>query len=476
MSKRRRSDTGTRPHRGRPGATNDSARRRSAPTRSRLLALRVLDRTQRGGAYADVLLHAELGRSSLTAQDRAFATELVYGALRWRGRIDYLLSQVLDRDLEKVEPPVANVLRLGAYQLVFCDRVPPMAAVDEAVRSVRAAGVERATGFVNAVLRRLAVEYTTIAPPTLEHDPLSHLTHALSLPPWIAGRWLEVFGKETAAALARASNVSPPLTVRVNSRRTSAASLLADLRERFPEAAACRYARGGIVLGRRGAPALDPAFIDGRFTVQDEAAQLVVDLLDPQPGERILDACAAPGGKATAIAERVGEAGEVVALDRHAGRLDLVCRSARRLGLSNVRYFERDATQSLADLVSAAAFDRVLVDVPCSGLGTLRRNPDARWRVAASDPARLAERQKAILGRAAAVLRPGGVLVYSTCTLLPEENEEIVESFLRDASDFGELGCKGLPQEVIGADGHLRCLPHVHDTDGFFAARLERRS
>jgi 16S rRNA (cytosine967-C5)-methyltransferase len=478
MSKQRGHDASLRPNRGRPGAARGSARRRSAPTRTRLLALRVLDRTQRGGAYADVLLHAELGRSSLTAQDRAFATELVYGTLRWRGRIDFLLAQVLDRDLEKVEPPVANALRLGAYQLLFCDRIPAMAAVDEAVRSVRAAGAERATGFVNAVLRRLASECSNIALPDLEGDPLSHLTHALSLPPWIAARWLEQFGPEAAAALARASNAPPPLTVRANPRLGSAAELLVELRARFPDAVRCRLAPGGISLGRRGVPALDPAFLDGRFTVQDEAAQLVVDLLDPQPGERLLDACAAPGGKATAIAERIGESGQLVALDRNARRLDMIRRAARRLGLANIRCLERDASRSLADLASAAPFDRVLVDAPCSGLGTLRRNPDARWRIAPGDPARLAERQAAILASAASVLRPGGVLVYSTCTLVPEENEAIVESFLNDAKDFRLARRASAPQSVqsvIGEDLYLRCLPHLHDTDGFFAARLEHR-
>ena len=473
-----------RPRRGRPILKHEGGRR-GAPTRTRLIALRVLERVQRAGAFADLLLSSTLARSSLNAPDRAFATDLVYGTLRWRGHIDFLLSQLLVKDLEKLEPLVATALRIGAYQILFSDKVPATAAVDESVRCIRAAGVERATGLVNAVLRRLVNEHRDISLPTLEDDPLEHLTHTLSLPSWIAARWLELFGPKEAAAFARASNDPPPLTIRANSQRTSADELLREMRQHFPDAVRCRYARDGLVLGRRGNPAIEPAFIDGRFTVQDEASQLVTGLLDPQPGERVLDTCAAPGGKTTGIAERVGPTGAVFAFDRHSTRLDLVRRTSRRLGLDCVQCKEFDCTRPLGDAFgrSAEPFDRVLVDAPCSGLGTLRRNPDARWRIGPSAPALLAEKQLAILNNAAAVLRPGGVLVYSTCTVLPEENEDIVESFLnarRDAGTTFELASASeSPEEVrdlMGADGFMRTFPHRHDADGFFAARLVRRS
>jgi 16S rRNA (cytosine967-C5)-methyltransferase len=301
----------------------------------------------------------------------------------------------------------------------------------------------------------------------------------LSLPRWLAERWIEIFGVEEAAALAEASNTVPPLTARVNPLRSSREALIEELAGRLPEVRACRLATRGIVLGHRGHPAQDPAFLDGRFTIQDEAAQLVVAHLDAGRGERILDVCAAPGAKTTAIAEEIGEDGEIVALDRNVRRLGLVGRDARRLGLKNVTTCAHDALRPLQGFTARGDFDRVLVDAPCSGLGTLRRNPDARWRVRPGDSQRLAETQATILRNASAVLRPGGTLVYSTCTLLPEENERVVESFLSEARNFRLVPGEETPETtrpLVGSDGYLRLFPHRHDTDGFFVARLERHT
>lgn len=300
----------------------------------------------------------------------------------------------------------------------------------------------------------------------------------LSLPSWLAHRWIDQFGVPEAVALAEAGNRIPPLTIRANRQLVDRDELLVRMRENFPDAIACRFARDGIVLGRAGNATRDPGFLAGHFTVQDEASQLIVALLDPQANERILDVCAAPGGKTTAIAERVGTGGVTLALDRHARRLALVQRAARRLQLTEIHCTQRDVSRPIHDLAVGDGFDRILVDAPCSGLGTLRRNPDARWRVRAGDPGRLAEVQLSILRNAAKVLRRGGTLVYSTCTLLPEENEEIADAFLKESRDFALAPADAAPSEVrelIGEDGFFRCFPHSHDTDGFFAARFERR-
>jgi 16S rRNA (cytosine967-C5)-methyltransferase len=299
------------------------------------------------------------------------------------------------------------------------------------------------------------------------------------MPRWLAESWLRLWEPEEAAALCQALNALPPRTVRANRVRISRDALVEELQLRHPNAVACRLAPDGVVLGRRGDPGRDPAFLEGRCTVQDEASQLVIELLDPQPGERVLDTCAAPGAKSTGIAERIGPAGSVLALDRHPRRLGLLRRDLRRLGLENVRTAVRDASAPLADLVEPGLFDRVLVDAPCSGLGALRRNPDLRWRVQPQDVGKLAEAQRAILTQAVTCLRVGGTLVYSTCTLMPEENEAVVRNLLEATPGLRLAPRASLPASlapVLDDEGFLRSFPHQHDADGFFAARLERVS
>jgi 16S rRNA (cytosine967-C5)-methyltransferase len=462
--------------RRRPAACPAAEPRGSEPTIARRVALEVLLRVELEGAFADLTLRAEIGRAGLLPRERALATELVYGTLRMRGRLDFLLGHVLDEPLAALEPGVVCALRLGAYQIACLDRIPERAAVDETVRGLRAIGLGRATGLANAVLRRLAERWRAIELPRLDDDPVSHLRDALSLPDWLAERWVARFGPDEAAALAQALLAVPPRCVRANLRRTTRAALLAALRPRFPEAEACRFATAGIRLGARGDAVRDPLFAEGLFTVQDEASQLVVDLLDPRPGERVLDACAAPGTKSTAIAERVGESGHVLALDRHPRRLALAARDAARLGLANLATREADVSRPLPREIAGAGFDRVLVDAPCSGLGTLRRTPELRWRVGPRDCAVLAEAQFRILSHAAAALRPGGALVYSVCTFTPEENEAVVDAFLAREPAFRRTPEHALPPALqpLVEGGALRTWPHRHDADGFFAARLER--
>ena len=455
-------------------------RRHATPTQARALALRILERVERSGAYADLTLRHALGRSGLAPRDRAFVTDLVYGTLRWQGRLDFALATVSERPLDALEPSVRTLLRMGAYQILIQTGVPASAAVDQSVRCAKSNGLERAAGFVNAVLRQLVRRADQIEYPAVETDPVGHLTHALSIPAWIAAAWIDALGIDEAVDLAKASNDPPPIVARANPQRTNRDALLAELRERLPNAAASAHAPLGVELGHEGNPGLDPAFIEGRMTIQDQASQLIVDFLDPQPGDRVLDLCAAPGTKTTAIAERVGPGGHVLAVDRNARRLELVGQACRRLGLSNVTTLERDATTALEDLVGRVGgpFDRILVDAPCSGLGTLRRNADARWRVTPEDPASLAETQRQLLARALHVLGPGGTLVYSTCTVWPEENEAVVAAVLADEdTDDGIMSGGDVPDAVapfMCDDGFFRSWPHRHGTDGFFAARLTR--
>jgi 16S rRNA (cytosine967-C5)-methyltransferase len=442
---------------------------KAAPT-ARSVAWNVLVRAERNRAYADLALHAALRRSDLDRRDRALATELTYGSLRLRGRIDYVLQHVLDRDLEKVDLRVRNLLRLGCYQLLFCTSIRDAAAVSESVELAKGAGLGHAAGFVNAVLRQVAQKARSTRFPDLEEDPVAYLMHWGSLPRWMAERWLETFGAIEAAQLAETSLRPPPRTIRV-SEAVDLGKVAKRLRGR-----PCRFAPRGVTE-LRSDPVQDPGFGRGEFSVQDEASQLVPLLLGAEPGDRVVDCCAAPGAKALQLAERVGPTGEVIAFDVHANRLSLIRREARRLGLSNLRVLQRDATQNF-DLRGAQRFGRMLVDAPCSGVGVLRRNPDARWRLEAEDVRRLAENQVALLRSVARYLDDGGVLVYSVCSLDPEETEGVVKTFLETEpgmrrDDVGPY----LPepaQGLVDAEGALRCLPHRHGCDGFFAVRLVR--
>ena len=391
--------TRVRPNRGRPtGPTTSDRRRASAPTHTRLLALRVLERVSSAGAYADLLLHSALARSSLNAPDRAFATDLVYGTLRWRGKIDYYLSHFVDQDLAKLEPLVASTLQLGAYQLLCTDRVPASAAVDQSVRCIRAAGMGRATGLVNAVLRRLSLEHDKIMLPSIQDDPTAHLTHALSLPRWLAERWIERFGVEGAVEFAKASNQLPPLTIRANRARGDAGELLQDLLENFPDAAACRFATDGIVLGRKGNPA-SGSKLPRRA------------LYGAGRGLTARGRIARPPARRTGARSLRGPGWQDDG-DRRAGRPFGFRRRGRpQRAKTRPRAARRAPTRAQRDPNGRPAMRRapsrnsrrraastaILVDAPCSGLGTLRRNPDAQMASPPGDPARLAEVQRAIL-------------------------------------------------------------------------------
>ena len=435
---------------------------------ARGVAWHVLVRVERDQAYADLTLHAALRESNLGRRDRALATEIAYGALRRRGRLDAALGQVMDRDLAYAEIAVRNLLRLGAYQILFLERIRHAAAVDETVKLARAVGLERVSGFLNAVLRQLARRASSLRYPELADDPLEHLIDFGSLPRWIAERWLAEFGPERAAELALFSMKEPPRTVRLSPgvSRKELARRLGGRR--------CGLAPDGLT--RLGVdPTNERSFRRGEITVQDEASQLVPLLLGAEPGDTVVDCCAAPGGKAVQLAQQVGPTGEVIALELHPARLPLIWRAVRRLGLKNVRVLERDAAKGF-DLQGRLWFSRILVDAPCTGLGVLRRNPDARWRLRADDVERSAERALAILGAAARYVEDGGVLVYSVCTFTPEETTGVVARFLETHAGFRvddpRPWLPAAARELVDEQGALRTLLRPEDCDAFYAVRL----
>jgi 16S rRNA (cytosine967-C5)-methyltransferase len=438
---------------------------------ARGVAWHVLERVERDGAWADLVLHAALRDTELERRDRALATELAYGALRLRGRLDAALAQVCDRKLEQLESKLLNLLRVGAYQLMFLDNVPNAVACDETVALARHGGLDRAAGLVNAVLRKLSEQHPKgLRWADLRKDPVRHVADWGSLPVWLAERWVKELGPEQAAELAQVCVRPPPRSVRVSPGQDLDALAERLNGRRGTYAPAC-------LTELRMDPVRDEGFDRGEFTIQDEASQLVCLLVAAQPGDTVVDCCAAPGTKTVQLAQDVGPRGEVIALELHTPRVALIHRSASRLGLHNVRPIQRDASKAF-DLQGRAYFKRMLVDAPCSGLGTLRRNPDARWHLQPAEIERCAEKALAILGNVARYVEPGGVLVYSVCTFTPEETRGVLTRFLEQEPDFQVDDPRPwLPEPahaLVDGDGAVRTLPHLHGCDGFYAVRLSR--
>jgi 16S rRNA (cytosine967-C5)-methyltransferase len=430
-------------------------------------ALAVTRRVFEQGAYADRALHGEAQRLDLGPRDRALATRLAYGVVQRRDTLDHVIAALASRPITKLEPAVLGALRLGVLQLAFLDRVPAHAAVTESVELAKRES-RGGAGLVNAVLRRAAREARAIVEALPDGTPAqAALRH--SYPRWIAELWFGALGPDEARALMAAGNEPAEAALRVNTLRADPT----DIADRLPVAA--RAADGlpeGLVLDEPFDAFSSPLWEEGLFMPQSRAAMAVARLVGPRPGEAILDLCAAPGGKTTHLAALMGGEGRVVAVERHPGRSDALRRTAARMGADRVEIRTADAAEPQED----GAYDRVLVDPPCSDLGTLAARPDARWR---KDPAavdELAARQAAILAAAARAVRPGGVLVYSTCTISPAENERRVEAFLGQHADFS---IEDPPSDVPVWDHPsvprlMQTLPHRDGTDGFFMARLRR--
>ncbi len=441
----------------------------------RALALALLDRVDRRQAYADVLLSARLDRAALPAADAALLTRTVYGTLRWRGRIDWVLGALLRKPLKDLDPLVRNLLRLGGYELLFLDRVPAYATVNEMVELARRRAGPGKARLVNAVLRRIADREPEAWSPPASGNAEEEAA-LVSHPPWLAALWRKQFGADESRRLMEANNEDAPLVLRANRRRIGRDELVRRLRDRGVDARPGAWSPLAVRVRGTASPGGLAEFREGLCQVQGEASQLVGFLAAPEPGLRVLDACAAPGGKTTHMAELMDDRGEVLACDVSERGLGRLADNARRLGLSCIHARPGDAARYLPG--EPDSFDRVLVDAPCSGLGTLRAHPEIRWRRTWKDLERLATLQAAILEQAASRVRPGGLLVYATCTLSPIENETLVGAFVERHAEFAlEDAAAHLPgaAHAMTAGRHFVTLPHRHDTDGFFAARMRRR-
>jgi 16S rRNA (cytosine967-C5)-methyltransferase len=426
------------------------------------------------GAYASLALSGELDRAGLAAADRGLATELCYGVLRLRGRLDRALEACAPRGLGKLDERVRDTLRVAAFQILCLERVPAHAAVNDAVEEVKRLRGARLAGFANALLRALARQGEPAAPDPAA-DPVGYLVARESYPEWLARLYLAEVGPEEALALAAAQNAPAPVWLRVNPARGGRAEVQRAIEAERPDAELTAAPDVPEALRLRGgaSPAELGAFRQGLCTVQDLGAQLVGRLCGAAPGERILDACAGVGGKSTHLAELAGGRALIDAADRSARKLGLLTDQARRLGAAGITPLEVDLTAPGDRL--AAAYDRVLLDAPCSGLGVVRRHPELKWRRHPDDVPRLAALQAQLLDAVAARVRVGGVLVYSVCTITPEEGPGQVARFLAAHRGFTlEHPQDALVRPFLDDRGLLRTLPHRHDADGFVAARLRR--
>jgi 16S rRNA (cytosine967-C5)-methyltransferase len=451
---------------------DERAEKGRAVSHARRAAFEVLRRVEEERAFAAPLL-AGLP-VELSAEDRSLCYELTLGVLRRQLWLDRALEHFAGRKSEKLDAPVRRALRLGLYQLRFLTRVPARAAVNESVNLVHAARVRSAASLVNAVLRRAAGE-PEYDPASEIKDPLEKISVETSHPAWLVARWAEAFGHVEAEAFARANNDSAPAAFRVNTLSTNSDALIEELRDAGLSLAPSRVAPGAWrVEGGAGAGVLLRGLAsEGKVYLQDEASQLVAHVLGARACERVLDACAAPGSKTTHAAALAGDGALFVAGDLYEHRLRTVAETCARLGVRSVRAVALDAERVLP--FADGAFDRVLVDAPCTGTGTLRHNPEIRYRLAPENIRELSEVQSRILHEAARVVRPGGRLVYSTCSVEREENEEVIDKFLSAHAGFSQLTSTPAPPEILLPSGAARTWPHRDDVDGFFIAALGRK-
>ncbi len=425
------------------------------------------------------LVEAFHGNPRLSDRDRAFTVHLIQGVLRWRLRLDWIIEKTARFPFRKIEAPVLNVLRLALYQILFMDRVPDSAAVNEAVKQVKAFSGSHVAGSVNGILRQACREKDQVVFPPRENGLARFLSVRHSFPEWLVRKWLKEIGSLDTERLLEAGNRIPELVVRANTLKIRRRDLIRYLEGEGLSAVPARYAPEGLILESFKGPVDGlPGFQSGLFQVQGEMAQVCSWLLSPKPGEKILDLCSGVGGKATHMAQMIGNRGGIVALDRSPGKLIKLAENSRRLGTHAIEPLVGDASEDLANMFRMY-FDRIMVDGPCSALGIISRHPDIKWNRDERDILRFSSLQRKILSGSVPLLKEGGKLLYVTCTISREENEAVAEGLLRDHREMKLVDLRSdAPEwcaELIDESGFLKSFPHVHETEGFFGALFEKQ-
>ncbi len=434
------------------------------------IAVKILNRVERTDSYLDKLLDHEFRSDEINDLDKGLLNEIVHGVLRWQLKLDWVITGFFHGNYPKSDVNLRNALRVALYQILFLERVPPSAAVNEAVEMIKRIRGQKSADLVNGVLRTITRNVSGIRYPVLDEDPIHYLSVIYSHPQWIVRRWVERYGIENTEKLLAANNERPLLTLRVNTLRSTLEDITSVLDTAHIQYTRSPYLHSFLRVSGLGNVGNHPAFREGKFSVQDESAGLVCQLVSPQPGERIIDLCAAPGGKTTCLAELMHDEGEIIAIDKFDVKLRMIKSTTDRLGISIVTTEEADAAT-----YDGHPADKVLLDAPCSGLGVLMKKPDIKWKREPEDIAKLIGIQDKLLHNAARLVKPGGVLVYSTCTMEPEENIDRIRRFCEIHPEFTiEDAKKYVPGNVVNSKGWIETLPSVHGVDGSFAVRLVR--
>ncbi len=440
--------------------------------KARERALKIINAVHEQDAYANVALAKELRKGGLSDLDRRFVTELVYGTVKAGETLDWIIRQYINRPMSKVDPIIRDILRMGVYQLRYMDKIPASAVCNESVELAKHCGHAGLGKFVNGVLRTMVREPEKGAFPEGKGKATANLALKAQHPEWLVRRWIKEFGYEEAEQLCEFNNNQPPLSVRTNTLKTNRSELMLQLVSAGVECELSSFTNEGVIIKGHGSLDSLAALQEGYCQVQDESSMLVAHVVDPQPDELILDVCSAPGGKTTHMAALMNNRGRIVAGDIYQHKLDRIMDNAARLGISIIEPLLIDAREIWQEFPQQA--DRVLVDAPCSGLGVLRRKPDSRWRKSKELLEELPKLQLQILKSAGAAVKPGGLLVYSTCTIAREENQDVVKAFLEMAKEFSLVNA-GERLPVPRKDDMVQLYPQRDGTDGFFIACMRRK-
>lgn len=443
---------------------------------SRELIFKILKEVNHEGAFSNIAISRNLNKN-IDKLDESFVREIVYGVLENRMYIDWIIRKFSKTRFSRISPAIKEILRMGIYQIIFLDKIPDSAAVNEAVKLAKKHSHKGTHGYVNGVLRNVSRNKNTIKLPNKEKNLLEYLSIKYSHPQWMVEKWMKEFGEEFTEELCRANNEKPKLNIRVNSLKITREKLLELLKEKDFDVYKSELSEDGIIINNPVRITKTEEFIKGYFQIQDESSMLVTQVMNPQEGSFVIDIASAPGGKTTHIAEKMNNKGKIIARDVYDHKLKLIRENAERLGINIIETENYNAEEVDTKLIGKA--DYCLVDAPCSGLGLIRRKPDIKWNKEIDDIKEITTLQYNILNNASNYLKKGGILVYSTCTIEKEENINLIRKFLNNNKEFELNGFQDsiptLKNTTSISEGYLELYPHIHNSDGFFIAKLLKK-